>query len=130
MTNLTDTSNLIAPCGGTLVDLLVPSQERAELLAYAGQLPSLQISERAVCDLELLATGAFSPLDRFMGKADYERVLAEMRLANGQLFPLPITLPVAPSEAVRLDQDIALRNANNELLAVLTIEEIYEWQHA
>ena len=130
MTNLTDTSNLIAPCGGTLVDLLVPSQERAELLAYAGQLPSLQISERAVCDLELLATGAFSPLDRFMGKADYERVLAEMRLANGRLFPLPITLPVAPSEAVRLDQDIALRNANNELLAVLTIEEIYEWQHA
>jgi sulfate adenylyltransferase len=133
MTNPIDASNLISPCGGKLVDLRVPTEERADLLAYARQLPSLQISERAVCDLELLATGAFSPLDRFMGKADYERVLAEMRLANGQLFPLPITLPVrrdtTPDTALRLDQDIALRNANNELLAVLTIEEIYEWQH-
>ena len=48
----------------------------------------------ALCDLELLATGAFSPLDRFMGKADYERVLTEMRLKNGMLFPIPVTLPL------------------------------------
>src|SRR2546429_2251635 len=52
--------------------------------------PSLQLAPRSVCDLELLATGAFSPLDRFMGRADYARVLDEMRLSCGQVFPIPI----------------------------------------
>ena len=61
----------------------------------AKTLPPVRLSERAICDLELLAVGAFTPLDRFMGKTDYERVCAEMRLANGQLFPIPVTLPVA-----------------------------------
>lgn len=123
-------SNLISPYGGSLVNLVVPSESLAELKSYAGSLPSLQISERAVCDLELLATGGFSPLDRFMGEADYQRVLGEMRLSNGHIFSMPITLPVEPSEDLKLDRDIALRNANNELLAILTIEEIYEWDRA
>lgn len=122
------TSSLISPYGDKLVDLIVPAEETAELKAYAGHLPSLQISERAVCDLELLAYGAFSPLDRFMGQADYERVLDEMRLSSGYLFPIPITLPVEADVALHLDQDIALRNAKNELLAVMTIEEIYKWE--
>ncbi len=60
----------------------------------AGSLPSLVLSERSVCDLEMLALGAFSPLDRFMGKEDYERVLTEMRLASGEIFPMPVSLPV------------------------------------
>ncbi len=118
---------LIPPYGGKLVDLVVPSEEAAELKAYAGRLPSIQVSGRVVCDLELLATGGFSPLDRFMGKEDYQRVLDEMRLANGYLFPIPITLPVNPGPEIKLDHDIAIRNAKNELLAVMTIEEIYGW---
>jgi sulfate adenylyltransferase len=126
----TETSTLIAPYGDKLVDLLVVPEAVNKIKTYATHLPSLQISARSVCDLELLACGAFSPLDRFMGQEDYQRVLDEMRLTSGHLFPLPITLPVDPGEDIRLGQDIALRNAKNELLAVMTIEEIYEWNLA
>ena len=76
----------------------------------------------------LLATGAFSPLDRFMGQADHQRVLDEMRLAERPPLPHPrhpAGRPRAPRSSS--DQDIALRNAKNELLAVMTIEEIYAW---
>ncbi len=124
---LSSQTPLIPPYGETLVDLRVPSDQLDELKAYAGQLPSIQLTERAVCDLELLATGAFSPLDRFMGPADYRRVLEEMRLGSGHLFPIPITLPVEPGPELRLDQDVALRNAQNELLAVMTLTDIYGW---
>jgi sulfate adenylyltransferase len=98
-----------------------------EALERAKELPTIRLSDRAICDLELLATGAFSPLDRFMGAADYARVLEEMRLANGQLFPIPVTLPVSPDERVQLDRDVALLDARNDILAVMTVEEIYEW---
>lgn len=118
---------LISPCGGRLVDLMVGSEELAETLAYAKTLPTVRLSERAICDLELLAVGAFSPLDRFMGKRDYDRVVHELRLGDGQLFPIPITLPVSADEPVKLDSDVALVDSRNEILAVLTIEEIYEW---
>ncbi|MCD4685056.1 MAG: hypothetical protein K8S97_03865 [Anaerolineae bacterium] len=80
-----------------------------------------------MCDLELLAVGAFSPLDRFMGEADHQRVLDEMRLANGVLFPMPITLSVQPGPDIQIGQEIALRGLKNDLLAVMKIEEIYEW---
>jgi len=120
-------TGLISPYHGSLVDLLIAAEEREELRAYAGKLPSLQLSARSVCDLELLATGAFTPLDRFMGRLDHQRVLDEMRLANGVVFPIPITLPVDRGQPIGLDRDVALRDARNELLAVLTIEEIYEW---
>jgi sulfate adenylyltransferase len=121
---------LISPCGGSLVDLVVAPEAVNELKANASRLPSLQLSERSVCDLELLASGAFSPLDRFMGRQDYERVLGEMRLSGGHLFSIPVTLPVEPGPAGRLDQQVALRNPHNELLAVMTIEEVYEWDRA
>jgi sulfate adenylyltransferase len=120
-------SQLIAPYGGKLVDVLVPPDEFDDLKAYAGNLPSIQISERAMCDLELLATGAFSPLDKFVGQQDHEKILAEMRLANGHVFPIPVTLPVRRDAGIRLDTEIALRNVRNELLAVMTIDEIYPW---
>jgi len=112
------------------VDLVAPSEALAGLKIYAGYLPSLQISERAACDLEMLACGAFSPLDRFMGLADYQQVLEEMRLSGGHIFPIPITLPVERRDYLRSDRDIALRNSRNELLAVMTIEEIYKWDRA
>ena len=90
-------------------------------------LPSIRLSDRAICDLELLATGAFSPLSTFMGAEDYRRVLEEMRLANGQLFPIPVTLPIADDERVELDREVALLDAKNEILAVMRVEEVYEW---
>src|SRR5581483_2791283 len=121
-------AKLITPYGGKkLVKLVVTGSERDDLLARAAQLPSIKITMRNLCDLELLATGGFSPLDRFMGKADYERVLHEMRLSDGTLFPLPITLTADPKELPTVGEEIVLRNANNDLIAVLTLEEVYHW---
>jgi sulfate adenylyltransferase len=118
---------VISPLGGALVNLVADPNGVEELKAYAAQLPSLQLSERAMCDLELLAIGAFSPLDRFMSRADHDRVVHEMRLASGQLFPMPITLPIDEGIELHLDRDVALRTPKNDLLAVLTVEEIYPW---
>ena len=114
----------------SLVDLIVSSANLPEELERAKTLPPVRLSERAMCDLELLAIGAFSPLDRFMGKADYERVVSEMRLANGHLFPIPVTLPVSDDEQLTLDGEVALVDSRNDILAVMTIEEIYEWDLA
>ncbi|HYJ86614.1 MAG TPA: bifunctional sulfate adenylyltransferase/adenylylsulfate kinase [Pyrinomonadaceae bacterium] len=118
---------LVPPCGGVLVDLTIPAEQLDELKSYANRLPSLHISERSVCDLQLLATGAFSPLDRFVGEEDHARILDEMRLQSGHLFPIPVTLPVDAVPELRLDSDVTLRNARNELLAILTVETIYNW---
>ena len=129
MSETVQKTKLITPYGptGELVDLLVPQDELAEAKAYANSLPAIQISPRAVHDLELMAVGAFSPLDRFMGKADYQSVLDTMRLTDGTLFPMPITLPVEPGDAIKEGQDILLRNSKNEYLAIMSIEEVYEW---
>ena len=113
-----------------LINLVVPEEKFQKSREYANTLDSIQISQRSLCDLELIATGAFSPLDRFMGKADYETVMEEMRLADGSLFPLPVTLPVIPNESIKQGADIALRDANNNLLAYMRIEEIFEWDRA
>ena len=88
-------NKLIEPYGGKLVGLEVRDEDQEELRRHAATLPRLQLTARNLCDLELLATGAFSPVDRFMGRADYTRVLEEMRLESDVLFPLPITLTVA-----------------------------------
>ena len=120
-------NKLITPYGGQLVDLMATGDERLALIEAASHLPSLQISTRALCDLELLATGAFSPLDRFMGKADYERVLNEMRLTSGTLFPLPITLTVDETALSGLGDRVALRDSRNNLIAVMNIEESFKW---
>ena len=99
----------------------------ATLKNFAETLPSLQLSARSACDLELLATGAFSPLDRFMGRADYESVLNDMRLASGYIFPVPVTLPIPRSADFRKYGEIALRDQKNNILAVMRVDEIYEW---
>ena len=109
------------------MDLTVPADEADEITAYATGLPSVNLSERSVHDLELLATGAFSPLDRFMGQEDYRRVLAEMRLTSGHIFPIPVTLPVEPEPHIELGREVALISARRELLAVMTIEQIFPW---
>ncbi|MCX7860823.1 bifunctional sulfate adenylyltransferase/adenylylsulfate kinase [Chloroflexus sp.] len=116
---------LIPPYGGRLIDLVVPAEERRELLEEASRLPSIQISMRSLCDLELLATGGFSPLTGFMGQADYERVLEEMRLADGTLWPIPVTLPVEQSHFG--SDRILLRDVHNNPLAIMELSEIYRW---
>src|ERR1700755_1052026 len=122
-----ETGKLIDPYGGRLVSLLADEQEREELRARAALLPRLQLTPRNLCDLELIATGGFSPLSRFMSEADYTRVLEEVRLAEGTLFPLPVTLTFKKGEAVKLDEEIALVDQFNNPLAILRAEEIFEW---
>ena len=126
-TDQTIAPGLISPYGGKLVNLVVDDEERVGLIGYASELPSLQLSPRSLCDIELLAVGAFSPLDRFMGKADYTRVVEEMRLADGTLFPIPVTLPAADTRSIQVGRDIALRSPKNDLIAVMTVEEAFSW---
>jgi sulfate adenylyltransferase len=118
---------LITPYGGRLIDLFERDGDAVSLAQRAATLPSIQLSERSRCDLELLATGGFSPLDRFMNEADHRRVLSDMRLADGTIFPIPITLPIGDEVDVAAGSEIALRGPHNELLAIMTVEEIYEW---
>jgi sulfate adenylyltransferase len=118
---------LIGPYGGGLVNLVAAPDAREELIARAAKLPSIKITMRNLCDLELLATGGFSPLVTFMGRADYARVLHEMRLADGTLWPLPVTLTADPAELPTVGAEIVLRNTNNDLIAVLTLDEVFHW---
>jgi sulfate adenylyltransferase len=123
----TEVQEVITPYGGQLIDLTVKGAEREALILKAGRLPSVQLSVRSTCDLELLATGAFSPLDTFLNEQDYLSVLETMRLANGVLFPIPITLPVPINAKIEAGQEVALRNAKNELLAVMKVEDVFKW---
>ena len=113
------------PFGGSLVDLTVSPERAAEMKAGAMNHASLTLDERGLCDLELLSVGGFSPLRGFMGQADYDRVVGEMRLEGGTLWPLPITLPVTPGDDVKVGKTLALRDVYGNLLAFLHIEEIY-----
>ena len=118
---------LITPYGERLVDLRLPAGVKEELRRYAASLPYIQLSERALCDLELLATGGFSPLETFLGSVDYERVLEEMRLSDGTLFPIPLTLTVGKDYPIKLDHEVALRDSYNNLLALLRVTEVFVW---
>lgn len=120
-------ANLIPPYGGKLVNLVVEGEERKALIEKAGHLPSIKISPRNLCDLELLANGSFSPLDRFMGHKDYERVLVEMRLVDGTMFPLPITMTVDKEAYESLGEEVALRDSHNNLIAVMKVEEAFPY---
>ena len=122
---------LLTPAyGGTMTNLIATGEERAELLRRGSELPSIQLSARSLCDLELLAVGAFSPLDRFMGRNDYLRVLSEMRLATGTLFSIPVTLPVPIGSPAEVGKEIALRSPTNDPIGWMLVEEKYEWDSA
>ncbi len=120
-------SKLIEPYGGELVNLLVPEAEKEAWLEKANQYPSHQLSNRSLHDLELLAVGGFSPLTTFMGEDDYNRVLTEMRLANGILFPIPITLTIAKESLPTRGEWITLRDSRNYIIGVMRIEEVFRW---
>ena len=121
-------TDLIPPYGGTLCELLVPPEERPQALARAAALPSITLDDRQVCDLELLLNGGFSPLRGFMGRAACERVVAEMRLPSGEVWPIPITLAVPAEEGRRFaaGQEVALFGAEGVPLAILQLEEVWE----
>jgi len=115
------------PYGGELVNLLVEPGRGSVLKEVALNLPDIVLNERQMCDLELLAVGAFSPLQGFMTRSDYESVLDRMRLQNGLLWPLPICLDVSEMQARSLEagQSLALKDPEGFLLAVMHIEDIW-----
>jgi sulfate adenylyltransferase len=115
------------PFGGKLVDLIVSDQRAAEMKVTSKDFASLTLDGRGLCDLELLAVGGFSPLRGFLGKGEYERVVGEMRLADGTLWPLPVTLAVTPGDGVAEGKPLALRDIYGNLLAFLHVEEIYAY---
>ena len=116
---------IIEPYGGELVSLLVSEAEREEWLDKANQYPSHQLTDRSLHDLELLAVGGFSPLTTFMGEDDYNGVLANMRMANGTLFPIPITLTIQKEALPSRGEWITLRDSRNYIIAVMRIEEVF-----
>ncbi len=105
-----------------------PDDGRTALLHEALHLPLWQLSPRQQCDIELLMNGAFAPLDGFLGKADYQQVLSDMRLADGNLWPIPVTLDVTPQFAEPLSPGdrITLRDEENFALAVMTVKDIWK----
>ncbi|MGH3927907.1 MAG: hypothetical protein ACRDTT_34440, partial [Pseudonocardiaceae bacterium] len=119
--------HLIAPHGGTLVELLVDQRRAAELRSASRDWPSWDLTPRQLCDLELLLSGGFSPLRGFMGRADHESVCAAMRLADGTLWPIPIVLDVPEEVAQTLEPGgtLALRDPEGVMLAVLHVDECY-----
>jgi sulfate adenylyltransferase len=119
----------ITPHGGNeLVELKVPEAERSRLRAYAEKLPAVTLNARDLADLEMLATGAFSPLTGYMAEADYSRSRDEMRLASGVPWPIPITLGVeeAAAQGLSRGQDVALASDNGNRIALLKLAEIYQ----
>jgi sulfate adenylyltransferase len=120
-------SQLIRPHGGELKDLYLGAEEADAAKQTARDLMSWDLTPRQSCDIELLLNGAFSPLTGFLNRADYDRVVAEMRLADGTLWPMPITLDVAEAFAAELKSGdtIALRDEEGVLIALLDIEDIW-----
>jgi sulfate adenylyltransferase len=106
-------------------ELYVSPESAAKLKAEAGGLPSWDLSERQVCDLELLMNGGFSPLKGFLSEGDYDSVVETMRLVDGVLWPMPITLDVneAFAKGIEPGQDIALRDAEGVILAILSVTD-------
>ncbi|MFQ5400820.1 MAG: sulfate adenylyltransferase [Anaerolineae bacterium] len=127
MTNSIPTDT-IAPHGGQLVNRMLRGEMRQAVRERAQKLLKLNLNRMNLSDLELIASGAMSPLTGFMGRADYERVVTEMRLSNGMVWPLPVTLSVNEQTAASIDleQEIALCE-NGRVLAVMEVVEKYEY---
>ena len=119
---------LIEPHGGCLVNLLADSSDFSALKDESNEYPSWTLTDRQICDLELLLNGAFSPLNGFMIKNDYESVLESMRLADGTLWPIPITLDVSDqfAEEIKGREKITLRDKEGFALAILTVGDIWQ----
>jgi sulfate adenylyltransferase len=124
----------IAPHGGVLVDRFADEATRADVLRRVDQaeLPEIRLNIRELSDLEMIACGAFSPLEGFMGRGDYERVVEEGRLASGLPWTIPITLSVRAEVADRLGvgEMVALRAPDGKLVGAMTLAEIFSYDKA
>ena len=120
-------THLNTPYGGELVDLMVSADREAEIKRDSRDWPSWDLTARQICDLELILNGGFSPLTGFLGKEDFDSVCENMRLADGTLWPLPITLDVTEEVAEKLEKGtpLALRDPEGVMLAVLHVEDIW-----
>jgi sulfate adenylyltransferase len=119
----------IAPHGGELINRVASSEQREVFLSKGDFLPRVTLDERALSDLEMIAIGGFSPLISFMNQADYDRVVTEMRLANGLVWSIPITLSVTEENAAPLQAGglVRLDNPNGEFIGVLELSEKYSY---
>ncbi len=119
------TPTLIAPHGGTLVDRTASQDEAKKLLAGAASLPRIPLSDRSICDVICIATGAYSPLTGFMGSADYRSVVDSMRLSNGLIWSMPIVLPVGNAD-IKAGASAALTDENGDVVAVIDVQEVFQ----
>ncbi len=122
-------SDIIQPHGGTLVNRLLQGKAREEALIKARSLKSINVSYRIISDIELIAVGAFSPIEGFMGKEDYNSVIENMRLKDGLPWSIPITLPVSEEEATDLEEgeEVSLVDQDGNIIAMLILEEKYPY---
>lgn len=125
---MTTTHALISPHGGSLIDRLLTGEDRTSALERASALPQVQLGPVELSDLELIANGAFSPLTGFMTRDDYESVVADMRLANGTVWPIPITLAVTREQAdgLGVGSDVALTDGDR-VVGILELAEKFEY---
>ena len=125
---MTQTKESISPHGGNLVNCFAESSKVNSLREEAKKLISINVSKRVLCDLEMIAIGAFSPLKGFTGKKDHISIVQNMRLENGLIWPIPITLQVQEEEYKKLKNQskVSLKDENNNIVAILNLEEIYE----
>jgi sulfate adenylyltransferase len=119
----------IVPHGGELINRVASSAQREIFLSKADFLPRVELDERAVSDLEMIAIGGFSPLQGFMNQDDYNRVVTEMRLANGIVWSIPITLSVTEAVATPLEEGglVRLNNSRGEFIGVLELTQKYTY---
>ena len=117
------------PHGGRLINRVLEDQARQQWQERAEHLPRLQLNSRQISDVELIAIGAFSPLEGFMGQRDYESVLTQQRLTSGLPWTIPVTLAVAKEEVQQLGgaEEVALADAQGHLRAVLHLEEVFQY---
>jgi sulfate adenylyltransferase len=122
-------SNLVPPHGGgTLKPLLAPEAERAEELKRAATLRQVPMSSRETSDLVMLAMGAYTPLDGFMGEADWRGVCVDMKMSNGLFWPIPITLSAAQdlADSIGIEEEVALVDGESgEIMGIMDVMEKY-----
>jgi sulfate adenylyltransferase len=121
--------SLIEPHERRLINREASGTERESLLRALTHMPELTLNARAESDLELIGYGALTPLEGFMGEADYVLTRDQMRLANGSVWTIPVTLSAPEEERAKskVGDDVALRSSDGQLLAVLHLAEIFKY---